>query len=388
MGRTLGGVWASAGHEMFFGARKPETAKEAAELARAHATTDVHSGTNQQAAGFGDALLYCAREVDPKDVLSDASVLRGKVLIDLNNVAIPAGFRFERQAESLAESLQRQVPDAKVVKAFNMLAQEVFEVDRAELRGKNVSALIATDDSHARAVVEVLARDLGLSPVNAGPLRNALLLESAADLVRYLIRGAGMGPLATLSVPRLNPGAAQSRFGGRRLSTLHGAEGERIMSLGQPVEVESSGVIDAPLEKLWNLVSDFNNVRLWHPDVTESRLESGSGREVGAERTVHLRNGMAIRERLLAISPEEHFYKYSVVGSPLPIRDHESTVRFTPINKSQTQVAWTAKFQVMEGDAKAFGEAVKSGVLETGIEGLRQAAMGEDRSAGGQGKPR
>lgn len=153
------------------------------------------------------------------------------------------------------------------------------------------------------------------------------------------------------------------------------------MSLGQLVEVESSGVIDVPLEKVWNLVSDFNNVGLWHPDVTESRLESGSGREAGAERTVRLRNGMVIRERLLAISAEGHFYKYSVIESPLPIRDHESTVRFVPIDKSRTQVTWTAKFQVMEGDGKALGEAVRAGVLQTGIDGLRQAAMGAAQSS-------
>src|SRR5262249_8480603 len=162
--------------------------------------------------------LYCARSVDPKDALSDISALRGKILIDLNNVAIPPGFQFEPQPESLAEKLQRQAPDARVVKAFNMLAQEGFEADRAELRSKGVSALSATDDPNARAVVEGLARNLGLNPINAGPLRNARLLESAADLVRYLIGGAALGPLATLSVPTLSRGSAESRFGGRRQS--------------------------------------------------------------------------------------------------------------------------------------------------------------------------
>jgi uncharacterized protein YndB with AHSA1/START domain len=152
------------------------------------------------------------------------------------------------------------------------------------------------------------------------------------------------------------------------------------MSLGQRVEIESSGVIDAPVEQVWTLVSDFNNVDRWHPDVIESRLESGSGREPGAVRTVHLRNGMSIRERLLAISPGDHFYKYSVIESPLPMREHESTVRFTSIDKSQTQVTWTARFQVIEGDAKAFGDAVKIEVLDVGIDGLRQAALGVARS--------
>lgn len=151
-----------------------------------------------------------------------------------------------------------------------------------------------------------------------------------------------------------------------------------MMSIGQHVEVESSALLDAPLEKVWNLVRDFNNIGRWHPDVIESRLESGSGQEAGAERSVRLRNGMSIRERLLAISPEAHSYKYSVIESPLPMRDHESTVQLTPINDSRTRVTWTARFQVMEGNAKAFGEGVKAGVLDAGIEGLRQAAMDPD----------
>src|SRR5580700_558448 len=45
------------------------------------------------------------------------------------------------------------------------------------------------------------------------------------------------------------------------------------MSPGRRVEVESSGIIDAPLERLWDLVSDFSNLAHWHPDVAECRLE-------------------------------------------------------------------------------------------------------------------
>lgn len=35
------------------------------------------------------------------------------------------------------------------------------------------------------------------------------------------------------------------------------------MSPGRRVEVESSSIIDASFEKLWDLVSDFNNVAQW-----------------------------------------------------------------------------------------------------------------------------
>ena len=148
------------------------------------------------------------------------------------------------------------------------------------------------------------------------------------------------------------------------------------MSADDSVEVESSGVIDAPLESVWRIVSDFENLATWHPDVTETRLESGSGQEPGAVRHLRLRNGAEIRERLVAISPRDHFYTYSVIESPLPIRDHESTVRFRPVDHSRTQVNWTAQFVVAGGDAKALAAGVKAAVLDLGIEGLRKAATG------------
>ena len=145
------------------------------------------------------------------------------------------------------------------------------------------------------------------------------------------------------------------------------------MSVAQRVEIESSGIIHAPLARVWDLLRDFNDVRQWHPDVTESRIESGSGREPGAVRAVRLRNGMSIRERLLTILSDGHFYKYSVIESPLPIRGHESVVRLVSRDPSQTEVTWTAQFEVTEGDPAALAAGVKAGVLDQGIEGLRRA---------------
>ncbi|MBV9763207.1 MAG: SRPBCC family protein [Acidobacteriaceae bacterium] len=261
-----------------------------------------------------------------------------------------------------------------MAKAFNMLPQEVFEIERAELQDKRVSVLIATDHQDARIAVEILAHDLGLNPVNAGPLRNARLLESAADLVRYLIARTGPGPLAILSVPLLTSATGSSRFGGRRPSELDGPEPQRIFSVGQHLRVESSGQIDAPVDVLWSFVSNFNNIAHWHPDVIASRLESGTGRDAGSVRNLRLRNGMSIRERLLAISPENHYYKYSVIESPLPMRDHESLVRFTRLNESQTRVTWIAEFSATGGDAEALANGVKAGVMDLGIEGLTVAA--------------
>jgi hypothetical protein len=48
-----------------------------------------------------------------------------------------------------------------------------------------------------------------------------------------------------------------------------------------PAHVAHSELIDAPVDELWQLLSDFNNVAVWHPDVVRSRIESGPGTQAG-----------------------------------------------------------------------------------------------------------
>lgn len=101
MGRSLGILWAEQGHQVFFGARTVQKGQAVAELAG----KGTQGGTNDEAAVFGDVLLYSARGVDPSEVLTSTAVLTGKILIDPNNSNIPEGFAYEPIVKSLAEKL-------------------------------------------------------------------------------------------------------------------------------------------------------------------------------------------------------------------------------------------------------------------------------------------
>ena len=211
MGRTLGGLWAVAGHEVFFGARRSEVAENAAAMAQRAGAQTVRHGTNDQAAAFGDVLVYSPRGIAPSDVLTDPSVLDGKVVIDINNADIPPDFAYHPIVTSLAETLQAQAPRAHVVKAFNTLARQAFELPADQLRNREVTVFIAGDNAAANETVGTLARELGFAPLQSGGLRNARLLETAGDLIRYFIIGAGLGPFATLNVDVL-PATTAFRF--------------------------------------------------------------------------------------------------------------------------------------------------------------------------------
>jgi carbon monoxide dehydrogenase subunit G len=150
------------------------------------------------------------------------------------------------------------------------------------------------------------------------------------------------------------------------------------MAHTRPVHVEHSEIIDAPVEDVWSLVSDFNNVASWHPDVTDSRIEAGSGKEAGTIRAIHLRDGTPLREELLAISRNDHSYTYSIIESPLPLRNHRSTVRLEPLAHSRTRVTWTAEFDAVDVDPDTLASGVESAVMTAGISGLRGNATARD----------
>jgi predicted dinucleotide-binding enzyme len=210
MGRVLGGSWADLGHEVFFGSRDADKARQlAAEIGRG-----TRGGSNDEAARFGETILLTARQL-PSSFLGSVAPLSGKLVIDVNNREIPANFRFQPMpSRSFAQIVQDDVPEALVVKAFNTIAQELWDHPPEVLHQYNVACFIAGDSDRGKAITTALVRQTGLTPIDCGGLMHAWMLEASADLVRLLIMERRMGPWTTLTVATL-PKAAP-RYGGRR----------------------------------------------------------------------------------------------------------------------------------------------------------------------------
>jgi 8-hydroxy-5-deazaflavin:NADPH oxidoreductase len=216
MGRTLGALWARAGHAVVFGARDPDKARAAAGISGPNA----RGGSNTDAARHGNVLVWNPRVADARAVLGDgAGLLAGKVLVDMNNGPVPPDYRFPPIERAFAEDLAANSPGAHVVKAFNTIAQEAFEHDPATLRRQGVSVFLAGDDAGAKATVAALAAQLGFAPVDAGPLERARMLEGLGDFVRTLMGAQKLGPFATISVHRL-PATETRTLGGRQATKL------------------------------------------------------------------------------------------------------------------------------------------------------------------------
>jgi NADPH2:quinone reductase len=149
------------------------------------------------------------------------------------------------------------------------------------------------------------------------------------------------------------------------------------------IRVTRSAVIDAPIERVWAILRDFNSHDAWHPVVAESTIENGEAPDqVGCVRNFTLKDGNHIREQLLALSDQDHVSTYCILDATLPMRRYVATVRLKRVTDGdRTFWHWESTFDVPRGREKEFGELVGKGVYEGGFEGLR-AYLRRPRSVG------
>lgn len=101
----------------------------------------------------------------------------GKTVVDVTN-PIEADFSgiVIGHTSSAAEEVQKLVPDAKVVKAFNTVFAQVYD-QGLDFGGRKVPAFVASDDAEAKSAVIGFANEAGFDAVDSGPLKNARYIE-------------------------------------------------------------------------------------------------------------------------------------------------------------------------------------------------------------------
>ena len=135
-----------------------------------------------------------------------------------------------------------------------------------------------------------------------------------------------------------------------------------------------STVIDAPTDRVWALLRDFNGHDRWHPAVAKSAIERGqSADKLGCVRHFFLRDGSELRERLLTLSDLEQTFSYCLMETPVPLFNYVATLRLTPVTDGERTFAeWTAEFDCApEREAELVGN-IGSGVFQGGFDALKR----------------
>jgi predicted dinucleotide-binding enzyme len=186
VGSTIASKLVSLGHEVKMGSRDAANPKAKAWVDKVG--RGASQGTFADAATFGEVVFNCTNGQGSLDALKSAGAeaLRGKVLVDVAN---PLDFSkgmpptlFVSNDDSLAETIQRAFPDAKVVKALNTVNANVM-VEPGRVRGDH-DVFVCGNDAGAKAqVVQLLKNGFGWKNVNdLGDITAARATESYLHL--------------------------------------------------------------------------------------------------------------------------------------------------------------------------------------------------------------
>lgn len=181
VGSTLGKIWAAKGHEIIYGSRSP-TSNRVQQLVRATGKNAM-STTQADAASRADIVMIPIPPGAIPEVMEALGDLEGKLIIDTTN-----WWDFEKgwaisprdPRDSLAQQVQALAPGADVVKAFNTMNFAVME--DPSISDGPVTVPIAGNNAAAKERVAALVRDVGLEPLDVGPLAASEYLEEMLRL--------------------------------------------------------------------------------------------------------------------------------------------------------------------------------------------------------------
>ncbi len=153
--------------------------------------------------------------------------------------------------------------------------------------------------------------------------------------------------------------------------------------------VVRSTVIDAPIERVWAVLRDFNSHDQWHEVVEASRIEGGErSDQVGCVRSFTLKDGNRIREQLIGLSDREYRSTYCIVEATVPLQRYVATVTLKPVTDgNRTFWHWESSFATPPGRERELREMVATSVYEAGFENLRRhLRQGGDLRGGAAGR--
>ncbi|HZT19317.1 MAG TPA: SRPBCC family protein [Dongiaceae bacterium] len=144
------------------------------------------------------------------------------------------------------------------------------------------------------------------------------------------------------------------------------------------VKVYISSVLDAPADRVWGIIRDFNALPNWHPAIRESRIEGGQPPDrVGCIRSFTLKDGASIREQLLTLSDYDYSCTYSILESPMGVRNYIATLKLMPITDgNRTFAEWTAEFDCEPARERELAETIGNGVFQAGFDALKRKLAG------------
>ena len=133
-------------------------------------------------------------------------------------------------------------------------------------------------------------------------------------------------------------------------------------------EVSKQLDVSVSPDQAWAAVGEFCGIGDWHPAIEKCELSSQGKDKI---RTLSLKGGGTIVEKLVKWEPKKHSYTYAIVSSPLPVSDYISTISVKAEGQG-SRLVWKGKFTPV-GDEKKAKDTV-AGIYTDGLAGIAKKA--------------
>ena len=176
--KVLAGGFLKHGHDVVIGTRDPAKLNDWAKQ-----NPDARVGSFRDAAQFGEVIALAVKGLAAAEALraAGASNLAGKPVIDATNPIADAPPQngvlqfFTSLNESLMERLQREFPEARLVKAFNSVGNS--RMVNPQFPGGKPTMFICGNDNAAKKAVETILDQFGWETADMGEVEAARAIE-------------------------------------------------------------------------------------------------------------------------------------------------------------------------------------------------------------------
>jgi predicted dinucleotide-binding enzyme len=184
VGRTLGGGFIGLGHKVKMGSRQPAK-KEVQDWVSKNGPR-ASAGTYAEAAAFAELAVLAVpwSGADSAIKLAGPRNFAGKVVIDVTNPLLfpsdaPPGLALGH-TDSAGEQVQRWLPEARVVKAFNIVGYS--HMINPQFPCGPPDMFICGNDGRAKKKVTEILKSFGWPTVDIGGIEGARFIEPLAML--------------------------------------------------------------------------------------------------------------------------------------------------------------------------------------------------------------
>jgi 8-hydroxy-5-deazaflavin:NADPH oxidoreductase len=199
VGQALGEVWRGKDHSVVYGVRSPHDTKYAGLGAE-------RLKRSADAARAAEVVVLTTPWAATEAACKDLGDLSGKIVLDCTNplgqgpdgLELVVGFN-----TSAGELVAGWCPGAHVFKTFNQTG--FVNMTLAAHFSPKATMFVAGDDETHKPTVLALVADVGFEAIDAGPLKNARLLEPMAMLWIDQVMKRRMDPHCAFALTRRPP---------------------------------------------------------------------------------------------------------------------------------------------------------------------------------------